>query len=251
MAGRERKPSRDEDSSNGTPGWIVSWTDMVTLLLSFFVMLQSMAVEKSDMLFQIGRGSFIRAISGFGIPDWLHGHEPPMPSRQYKKVMHSMEKREASRRDRVIDAEAERIRELFMELRSQIETETSDSHERHLRSDALEVRFTEVKSDLGEAQRELLVNYADNLRRNLSGRRIRIYAVGLAPDVPSPAERAKVAALRARSAEKVLHRVMTAEIDTGQWELGSWGAADGASISRQAGVVPGEAQIIVVVMEVN
>lgn len=251
MAGRERKSPRDDDNSGGTPGWIVSWTDMVTLLLSFFVMLQSMAVEKSDMLFQIGRGSFMRAISGFGIPDWLHGHEPPMPRRQYKKVMHSMEKREASREDRVIDAEAEQIRELFMKLRSQIETKTSDLSEQHLRSDAVEVRFGQGKADFDEAQRELLVDYADNLRRNLTGRRIRIYAVGLAPDVSSPSERAKVAALRGRSAEEVLHRVLAAEIDSGRWELGSWGAAEGASVSRQAGVAPGEAQLVLVIMEAN
>lgn len=251
MAKRQRQSRKDDDNADDMPGWIVSWTDMVTLLLSFFVMLQSMAVEKSDLLFQIGRGSFMRALSGFGIPDLLYGHEPPVPSRQYKRVKHPMEKREDTTRDRIIDAEAERIRELFIQFRSQVETETSDLSERMLRTDAVPVRFKTGGSEPDEAQRELLVDYADTLRRNLAGRRIRIYAVGLAPEVPPSAERAVVSAQRAHTAEDILANVLAAEREGGLWQLHSWGAADGSSLCRQAGVSPGETQLVIMVMEVQ
>ncbi|MGC9453845.1 MAG: flagellar motor protein MotB [Phycisphaerae bacterium] len=249
MAGRERQSRPDDDNSNDTPSWIVSWTDMVTLLLSFFVMLQSMAVEKSDMLFQIGCGSFLRAVSGFGIPDWVYGHEPPMPSRQYKRVRHPMERREEARRDRVIDAEAERIRELFVQLRNQVKTEANDLSERPLRYDALDVRFAAGESEADEAQRESLLDYADTLKRNLAGRRINIYVVGLAPEVTASGERAVVSARRALSAANVLGQALAAETAGGLWELHSWGAVDGSGLCRRAGVSAGGTQLVVMITE--
>ncbi len=249
MPNRLPQRRQDEDDSGGTPGWIVSWTDMVTLLLSFFVMLQSMAVERSDELFQIGRGAFLRAVSGFGIPGLLYGDDPQMPAQEHKKVKHSMEPTEDVRRDRTIDAEAEEIRQLFMELRNQVETETSDYPERPLRVDELPVRFKDGQAELGRDQQESVADYADTLKRNLAGRRIRVYAVGLADDVSAPSERMVVAARRARAVEEVLQSEFSEQTEGGSWQLRSWGAADGGAFSRQAGVTPGSAQMFVVVSE--
>ena len=62
---------RQEEEAEGAPAWIVSFADMITLLLAFFVLLQSFAQEQDPELFHQGQGSFRRSISGFGIPDLL------------------------------------------------------------------------------------------------------------------------------------------------------------------------------------
>jgi outer membrane protein OmpA-like peptidoglycan-associated protein len=249
MASQRRERRQEDDGGDGTPGWIVSWTDMVTLLLSFFVLLQSIAVEKSDRLFELGRGSFLRALSGFGIPDWIYGQEPPMPSKQFKRVKHPMEQRERQPRDRVIDAEAEHIRQVFANLRDEVETETSDESERPVRTDALAVTFPDGGAELQAGQRESLADYADTLRENLTAPGTRIHVIGLAPDGGSPAERSVLSARRARSAEAVLQRELSDELSSGRLQLHSWGAANDGMWCRRAGVSPGGAQLVIMVTE--
>jgi chemotaxis protein MotB len=41
---------RQEEEPEGTPAWIVSFADLITLLLAFFVLLQSFAKEQDPEL---------------------------------------------------------------------------------------------------------------------------------------------------------------------------------------------------------
>ncbi len=56
-----------EESSAKVPAYIVTFSDMVTLLLTFFVMLLSLSQIQDPELFDKGRDSFVESMENFGI----------------------------------------------------------------------------------------------------------------------------------------------------------------------------------------
>lgn len=55
----------------GIPGWLVSFGDMMTLILTFFILLVSMAQERQYGMVAAGLGSFVSALQSHGLPGFL------------------------------------------------------------------------------------------------------------------------------------------------------------------------------------
>ncbi len=60
-----------EEPKPGVPMWLVSFGDMMTLILTFFIMLVSMASERKSGLVAAGLGSFVAALKSNGLPGTL------------------------------------------------------------------------------------------------------------------------------------------------------------------------------------
>ena len=78
----KRQPIKEEKPK--VPAYIVTFSDMTTLLLTFFVMLLSLATVQDDEMFHKGRESFSYAIKTFGL-GMLAGRKPK-PDLGYYKV---------------------------------------------------------------------------------------------------------------------------------------------------------------------
>lgn len=64
-----------EPPKKGAPAWMVSFGDMMTLILTFFILLVSLSKELSEGLVAKGVGSFLVALRSFGLPGVLDDSE--------------------------------------------------------------------------------------------------------------------------------------------------------------------------------
>jgi len=70
MARRKKKP---EPKKRGAPAYMTSFADMMTLMLTFFILLVAFAQEQRSELMAAGTGSFINALDSLGLPGLLPG----------------------------------------------------------------------------------------------------------------------------------------------------------------------------------
>ena len=110
-----RRTIKEEHSQ--VPGYIVTFADMVTLLLTFFVMLLSLSHEQDPELFGRGRDAFLESIRYVGLGA-LFGRQR-MPRLGALKDKHFVpspdEPAEADRR--TLDARAEELRRILKKLK--------------------------------------------------------------------------------------------------------------------------------------
>ena len=63
-----------EEGRKGAPAYIVSFAALMTIMLTFFILLCTMANEQEYGLLGAGTGSFVLNINAFGLPGLLPGH---------------------------------------------------------------------------------------------------------------------------------------------------------------------------------
>jgi chemotaxis protein MotB len=69
------RKSAPPDSKAKVPGWMVSFGDMMTLILTFFILLVSMAKERQVGLVASGVGSFVVRMETMGLSGVMSGEE--------------------------------------------------------------------------------------------------------------------------------------------------------------------------------
>jgi chemotaxis protein MotB len=66
---------RHEDSKAKVPAWMVSFGDMMTLILTFFILLVSLSKERQTGLVAKGVGSFVARLDSFGLDSLMSAKE--------------------------------------------------------------------------------------------------------------------------------------------------------------------------------
>lgn len=231
--------SQEEEKSNDIPAWVVSFTDMITLLLSFFVMLQAFAhVQDPDLFFE-GQGSFRRAIHGLGIPQWLLGRREGL-NREFFVKRHAVEPTPSiDEAEPILDEQEDLITQAMEQLERRFDSMADRVKQHTFDVTATPIRFSGSSARLDRGTREYLDELALKVGQTRRPDNSTVYIIGLAPDAGGEQTSYVVGAQRA---EAVRHYLQS-RLDRAArgWNVVCWGSG------KHFGTLPSGTQIGIVI----
>jgi flagellar motor protein MotB len=119
------KRKKGHESAINAEGWMMSYADMITLLLALFIMLSTLGKDQTGMRLQKGLESYREHVSWFGLSGLFGGADKGMqddsPMPKYPYEAEGAEGRGDPRR--VMDVEKEKLQHFLGEMSRQFKTE--------------------------------------------------------------------------------------------------------------------------------
>lgn len=238
------KRPKIEDSKPEVPAYIVTFSDMVTLLLTFFVLLLSLAETQSEVLFQKGQQSFIRSISSFGLSGFALGRESSV---EFGKdtLRHKVDKDENEQEDLSLDTTEETLRRVFKKLEDQMQITPSQILGKKPRFVVPNIKFARGEWSLSDSDKKYIQKFSSEMQ-NSGKKDLTIYVVGIASDESNERNKWILSARRAQATADMLGEGVADDL---RWTIRSWGAGSGGDWTGKRGVVAKEAYVVLSILE--
>ncbi|KPJ65415.1 MAG: hypothetical protein AMJ43_10760 [Coxiella sp. DG_40] len=240
------KHQSTEEKGSKVPAYIVTFSDMTTLLLTFFVMLLSLASVQDPELVSKGRESFLWSMENLGL-GIFYGRKP-RPDFGNVKIKYYVSNPDKSFEDRGIHAKEEEIRRLFNGLSRSMKTMPSEIVAKKTNFFVTDIRFAQSDERLDESAKRFLSNFCLHLQQDSGSRPIKLYVLGLAGDEATEKQQWILSAKRAQAAADFIKDVLP---PTAKWPVYSWGAGPGGDWVGQNSPVSKKSQILIAVMRAN
>ena len=237
------KSHASEETSPKVPGYIVTFSDMVTLLLTFFVMLLTLAEVQDPALFNKGRDSFIKSIRyiGLGI---LFGRKET-PDLGLVKLKHYTPDPDKTTARRSIDAEREKTRRIFNKLTQSMTAIPSHIVAENTHFILTSIRFAPGRATLDEPAKDFLTEFCLDLKKGMGSEAAKLYVLGLDGDEPTEKQQWILSARRARATAVFLEDTLASMSD---WPVYSWGAGPSGNWIGQNSPISKKSHILIAVM---
>lgn len=235
------KPRPVQESTSKVPGYIVTFSDMVTLLLTFFVMLLSLAEVPDEGLFYAGRESFLLSIRRLGLG--VFAGKKPSVNFGHVKIKYFIEKPDKQFEGRTIDAKTEELRRLFQKVDRSMTAMPSQIVAKKTNFAVTGIRFLPGQAALNGPAKRFLTKFADDLLESPDSRAARLYVLGLASDVASEKQQWLLSATRARTVADFLRGILSSD-----WPIYSWGAGPGGQWVDPDTPIYKQSQILIAVL---
>ena len=216
---------------------------MITLLLTFFVMLLSLATVQDPELFNKARDSFNDSLNNIGL-GMLAG-TTPSPDMGRKMFTHAIQKPDDETSVRTVDADEERRKRAFRQIAKSMQTLKSQIVADSIRYTVSRVRFPESGAVLDAQSQKHLEQFSMNLTQDGREKQTKVYVLGLASDAQGLKRQWILSAQRAQAAAAYLKSVLP---DTGQYPVFAWGSGAGGHWVGDSGFASKDAHILMAVL---
>jgi outer membrane protein OmpA-like peptidoglycan-associated protein len=243
-----------EEAGEKSPLWIISFADMISLLMAFFVMLLTMAHEKSGTMANEGGGIFEATIAGFkksssglgqpgtfGVDSKKHGSANESVSFDAHQTYYPIKEKETS--DRTIDAAEERVRRVFNRVGSHAKTAKSQFSWGQPDFIVTPITFRQGQYALDPPAKDFLVKLTTDLQES-GNERLKLYVVGLASQEPDEKQQWLLSVKRSEVVADFIRSNMPPD---SQWSIYSWGAGTGGNWVVKDSITAGQSISIGVV----
>lgn len=241
-----RKSQKTEDRGPCVPSYIVTFSDIVTLLLTFFVMLLSFATVKDEGLFHQGRDSFVESINLLGL-GFFTGKKPK-PRFSYHKPKYTVTEPDENFDGRTLNAMEEQARRDFKQLQRSMKTMPSQITGKQKNLAVTNIRFLSSDAAIDKSAQRYLTKFASDLAENPNLKNIKLCVIGVAADATTDRECFLLSAKRAKAAADFLNSAFAAK---NRCPIYSWGAARGGPWLGQSSFAYAQAQILIAVLRAN
>lgn len=235
---------RAEDPKVPVPTYIVTFSDMVTLLLTFFVLLLSLAeTQVENHKFERGIFSFRRSIADFGMSGIMMSHLN-IPRLDHPTTYFRTDAGQDEPEQRSIDARTEMLRRIIMDIEQMMNISPSHITGTQKTSFQTSITFSGGSWELNADCQQMLKRLTEQFTINFSGQNPTIYVLALAADVPE-AQSWAVSARRGQAVAEFIRKELGGDSD---WPIFSWGAGPGGEWAGQSGLVTPQTQILIMVL---
>jgi hypothetical protein len=245
-----------EEAGEKSPLWIISFADMISLLMAFFVMLLTMAHEKSGKIGNEGEGIFEATLACFrksstglsmpgvfGADPKKYGSSKDSVSFDAHQTYYSIKENETSAR--TIDAAEERVRRVFNRLGSHAKTAKSQFSWGQPDFVVTPITFRQGQYELDSPAKDFLIKFTTDMQES-GNENLKLYVVGLASQEPAGKQQWLLSVKRADITADFIRSNMP---PGSQWSIYSWGAGAGGDWVVKDSVTAGQSIFIGVIRE--
>jgi hypothetical protein len=240
------KGRKSEQKPPKVPVYIVTFSDMVTLLLTFFVMLLTLAHVRDPELFNVGRDAFWSSVRGLGL-GMLQGRKIS-PDFGKVKIKYFISESDEPSGIRTIDAKEEDIRRLFKEVTRSMISLPSHLVAKDTTFSVADISFPPDEFVLDEPAKKFLMQFAADLQENSQPKSVKLCVLGLAGDVKDEEKQWTLSARRAQAVSDFLDSILPKEL---QWPVYSWGAGAGGHWVSENSPVSNQSQILLAILRTD
>jgi len=235
-----------EAKGSQVPAYIVTFSDMVTLLLTFFVMLLSLANVQDPELFNKSRNAFIEYMRNCGL-GMLEGKKTTAEFGKIK-IKYCISDFDEDASVRTIDAKEEELRRIFKEISQSMTTKRSQIVAKKANFSVTNISFSPGEAWLNEPARMFLTQFAADLQQDTGSGEIKLYVLGLAGDEQTEKRQWILSAKRAQAVADFLNNILPSQF---QGQVYSWGAGRGGLWVGENSLASEQSQILIAVLRTN
>ncbi len=232
--------------------WIITFSDMTTNLLTFFVLLVSMGSIRDDSLGDQGKAlTFLGEVKlGFGFSEKI--------AFDALKIRHHISGRDELPQGRTIDAKEEDLRRTYEQLQKLSTIINKESPAEKSVFSVVNVHFAAGSAELDEQSQQFLFEFCRDLQQSISKASGTLYVLGLAGDVQTQGQQWLLSAGRAEIVAQFLrdnlapaNRIERPDSiyyePADSWNIYSWGAGAGGDWVKSDSTMSGLSQILIAV----